>query len=241
MPHTSDAAPTTTTLAVAPLGATAVLLDLDGTITDSAPAITRSIAETLATFGYREQSPEELLRFVGPPIRTGFTELAEVPAGELEDAVTHYRAVYAARMLEVDVYPGVSELITTLHAAGTPLAVATSKVREMAVAILEHAGLAQYFTIICGATLDESRSKKADIVTDALAGLAAAGADTTSAVMVGDRHHDVEGAAANGIPVVLAGWGYGRPGEESGAHAVVHDTTELAAVLGAAGGAHLPR
>lgn len=238
MPATSTS--TSTAVTAAPLGATAVLLDLDGTITDSAPAITRSIADSLAAFGYPAQTPEQLLRFVGPPIRTGLTQLAGVDEDDLEAVVELYRSTYTTRMLDVELYPGMADLVRTLHASGVPVALATSKVQEMAVAILEDAGLAEYFTVIRGATTDETRSAKADIVTDALGGLTAAGADTTTAVMVGDRHHDVEGATANGIPVILVGWGYGQPGEEEGTYAVVEDTAELAAVLGA-GGAHLPR
>ncbi|MHB1063127.1 MAG: HAD hydrolase-like protein [Georgenia sp.] len=236
---TSDAT-STPAVAAAPLAATAVLLDLDGTITDSAPAITRSIADALAAFGYREQSPEELLRFVGPPIRTGLTQFAGVTDDELDGVVDLYRTAYTARMLDVELYPGMAALVRDLHAMGVPQAVATSKMREMAVAILEHAGLARYFTVICGATADETRSAKADIITDALTGLSAAGADTTVAVMVGDRHHDVEGATAAGIPAILTRWGYGQPGEELGTYAVVDDTAGLADVLGVRG-AHLPR
>ena len=229
-PH--SAAPTTE--APATLHATAVLLDLDGTITDSAPAITSAIAETLAAFGYPPETPEQLLRHVGPPIRDGLLEFGGVREEDLEAMVEHYRALYSERMLDVELFDGVPELIRSLRAAGVPLAVATSKMRHMAVPILEHAGLADEFTVICGATPDESRSTKAQIVEDALAGLAAAGADVSRAVMVGDRHHDVDGATEHGIPVILVEWGYAQPGEEAGAHALVRSADELAAVLGAA-------
>lgn len=210
----------------------AVLLDLDGTITDSGAAVARSIGEALAAFGYAEQTPEQLLRFVGPPVRVGLREFAEVRDDDLEAVITHYRAAYEARMLDVDLFPGVPELVRALHAAGVPLAIATSKMRHLAVPILEHAGLAEYFTVICGATPDETRSVKADIVEDALTGLREAGVDVAGAIMVGDRHHDVDGATAHGIPAVLVRWGYGLPGEEDGAHAAVADAAELAALLG---------
>ncbi|MFH5821058.1 HAD hydrolase-like protein [Georgenia sp. AZ-5] len=213
------------------LAPTAVLLDLDGTLSHSGPVITRCVAETLARHGYPAQTPEELLRFVGPPSREGFAEFGGVPEEELTAVVATYRTIYPEHMLEAELFPGVPELVGRLHAAGLPLAVATSKLRHLAVRILEDAGLAGYFSVICGATPDESRSTKADIVEDALAGLRAAGADVGGAVMVGDRHHDVDGAATHGVPTVLVGWGYGQPGEERGARATAATPEELAALL----------
>ncbi|MFC7406873.1 HAD hydrolase-like protein [Georgenia alba] len=220
------------------LRATAVLLDLDGTLTDSAPAITASIAETLATFGYPALDPDTMLRFVGPPVREGLREIAGVAESDIDAMVDEYRDRYGRRMLDVPLYPGILELVRSWHAAGVPLAVATAKPQHMAEPVLEHVGLTPYFTAICGAPPEERHDipgieVKAGVIARALAELAAAGADLTHAVMVGDRHHDVAGAAANGIAVVLAAWGYGRPGEEAGAAAVVGSSAELATLLGA--------
>ncbi|MDD9208066.1 HAD hydrolase-like protein [Georgenia sp. 10Sc9-8] len=216
----------------ATLRPTAVLLDLDGTITDSAPVITGSIAEALAAHGYPVPPAPELLRFVGPPIRMGLMQVGGVAEDEVPEVVATYRSLYARHMHDVDVYPGMRELIADLHGAGVPLAVATSKMRAFAVDILQHAGLAAAFTVICGASADESRSAKADVVADALTGLRQAGVDVSGAVMVGDRHHDVDGAAAHGLPTLLVAWGYAQPGEAAGAHAVVHDADALRALLG---------
>ena len=227
-PHSS---PALTAPALAPMRPSAVLLDLDGTISDSGPAITASIAETLAAFGYPAQSPAELLRFVGPPIREGFRTLAGVPEEQLDAVVADYRARYNERMLHAPVFPGMADLVRDLHARGVPLALATSKRRSLAVVIIEDAGLTEHFTVLCGATDDETRARKADIVEDALAGLRARGADVARAVMVGDRHHDVDGAGEHGLPTVLVRWGYGRPGEEDGAHAVAQDVADLALLL----------
>jgi len=223
--------PTPTAPATTSLQPTAVLLDLDGTISDSGPVITASIAETLAHFGYPAQTQAELLRFVGPPIRDGFRTFAGVPEDELDAVVSDYRDRYNDRMLQAPVFPGMADVIRDLHARGVPLALATSKRRSLAVVILQDAGLAQYFTVMRGASEDESRAVKADIVEDALAGLREHGADLTRPVMVGDRHHDVDGAGLHGLPTVLVTWGYATPGEEQGARAVVDDAAELAALL----------
>lgn len=229
MPQQASApAPTTVQQ---PMRPTAVLLDLDGTISDSGPAITASIAETLAHFDYPAQTPEELLRFVGPPIRDGFRSFVGVPEDRLATVVADYRSRYNERMLQAPVFPGMADLVRGLHARGVPIALATSKRQSLAVVILQDAGLAQYFTVIRGASEDESRAAKADVVADALAGLREHGVDLTRPVMVGDRHHDVDGAGEHGLPTVLVAWGYGRPGEEDGAHAVVRHADELARLL----------
>lgn len=211
---------------------TAVILDLDGTITDSAPVITRSLAETLDVNGYGHHEPATLVRFVGPPIRETFHVLTGLPEEETTPLVDDYRGRYAARMLEASVYPGVEDLLARLHAAGVPLALATSKVRLLAREILAGAGLDRYFTVIEGASPDERVSSKADVVAEALAGLRLAGADLSGVVMVGDRHHDVDGAAHHGVGTILVRWGYGRPEEADGARAVAADADELARLLG---------
>lgn len=57
--------------------------------------------------------------------------------------------------------------------------------------------------------------------------------------MVGDRLHDVEGAAEHGLRCVGAGWGYAEPGElvAAGADTVYDSADELrVALLGRTGG-----
>ncbi|ROR74077.1 HAD hydrolase-like protein [Bogoriella caseilytica] len=220
-----------------PQPTTAVILDLDGTITDSAPAITTSIAEALAACGYRVPDAGTLLRFVGPPIREGFLTFGGVPEPALDGVVAEYRERYRPRMTQVPLYPGVAQLIETWHAAGIPLALATAKLGELARPILADAGLEQFFTSIHGATREDSHDLpgvqvKANVVAAALQGLREAEVDVSGAVMVGDRHHDIEGAAMHGVPGVLAAWGYAQAGEEAGSAAIAEDAAGLARILG---------
>ena len=122
-------------------------------------------------------------------------------------------------------YPGVEQLLQKLTDSGCKLYVATSKPEGMSVEILEKFGLAKYFTLICGATLDGSRSKKADIITYLLE--KAGGAE--NAVMVGDTAYDMIGAAAHGMPSVAVAWGYGKVDDmlAAGASAVAFSMDEL--------------
>ncbi|WP_423921127.1 HAD hydrolase-like protein [Frigoribacterium sp. 2-23] len=217
---------------------TAVLYDLDGTITDSAPGITASLAHTIARLGLPVPSPAELLAWVGPPLQDSFeTFLAAQPdpaqIERLGEAMTTYRADYWEKgALDNAVYPGMAELMRAVHEAGIPTSTATSKPETPATKILDAFDLTQYLDVITGASDDEVRSAKADVVAEALRRLEARGVDLSRPVLIGDRHHDIEGAAVHGVPTIAVTWGYGSPAERVGAIAVVDDTTELASLLG---------
>ena len=210
----------------------AILFDLDGTITDSAPAITSSLARTFALLGRPVPPASELLAYVGPPLLAAFREYAGMTDEEALEALAVYRAEYHGEaMLDTAVYPGVAGLIERIHEAGIPMALATSKPEHAAVTILEHFDLAQYFTVMVGASDTETRSSKADIVEEALARLGAIGTNLAAPVMVGDRSYDAEGAAAHGIPTILVEWGYGSPAEAAAATATVYSVDQLAKLL----------
>ena len=81
-------------------------------------------------------------------------------------------------------------------------------------------------------TMDErTLSAKADIVAEALRRLRSAGVDTSRPVLVGDRHHDVEGGAEHDVPVVFVRWGFSWPHEAAGAQAAVDTVDELRGLL----------
>jgi len=211
---------------------TSILFDLDGTIVDSAPGITSTLAYTFGELGRPIPEPAELLAYVGPPILDSFRERAGMSMGEAAEAL----AIYRPRYLEIgalnsSLFPGVPDALKAVHSAGIPLSLATSKPETPAKLILSHYGLLGEFDVITGASDDEVRSSKADVVAESLVRLAAVGADLTRTVLVGDRKHDVEGAAANGIPTIFVDWGYGSADEQAGAIAVVRTPADLRKLL----------
>jgi phosphoglycolate phosphatase len=221
--HTSTIAPTRTWAAV--------LFDLDGTIVDSAADITDSLAHMFAELGLEVPSHEKLLAYVGPPLLDSLRLLGGFDDAGAEHALSIYRRDYAVRLTQSPVFPGVAGVLERVHAAGIPIALATSKPESMARIVLDHAGLTPYFTVITGAGDDETRSTKAEVVAEALRRLQEAGVDTTRSVMVGDRGYDLLGAAANDVPTILVEWGYGSPAEADGAMAVVHSADQLRTLL----------
>jgi len=209
-----------------------ILFDLDGTIVDSAPGITATLAYTFEQLGLPIPSPAELVAYVGPPILDSFRDRAGFTRAEAEQALEIYRPQYLETgVYDASLYPGVADILRTIHERGIPMSLATSKPELPATLILEHFGLARYFDIITGASADEVRSAKADVVEEALIRLTAFGADISRPVLVGDRHHDVIGAAAHGIPTIFVRWGYGSPAEEVGTIGVASDAGELRRLL----------
>ena len=209
----------------------AVLFDLDGTIVDSASDITASLAHMFTELGVDVPSDDILRSYVGPPLLDSLRLTAGFDDAEAWEALNVYRDHYADHVLRSPVFPGVAGVLERLHAAGVPVALATSKPESMAREVLDHAGLTQYFTVITGASDDEELSTKADVVREALRRLRESGVDVSNPVMVGDRGYDTLGAGANGVPTILVEWGYGSPAEASDAMAVVHSTDQLRNLL----------
>ena len=206
-----------------------ILFDLDGTLTDSGEGIINCAILALNHFGLPVPDRETLRVFVGPPLDETFMKFG-VPADKTDEAIRVYRSRYTTiGKFENVPYPGIEALLQKLTNKGHKLYVATSKPEAMSIEILEKFGLAKYFTLICGATLDGSRSKKADIISYLLE--KAGGAD--NAIMVGDTAYDVIGAKAHGMPAIGVSWGYGEVAdmEEAGAAAIAHTMEELFSLL----------
>ena len=203
----------------------AVFFDLDGTLTDSGEGIINCAILALEHFGLPIPSREALRVFVGPPLDQSFINHG-VPADKTDEAIRVYRSRYTTvGKFENFPYPGIEELLIKLKNAGCRLFVATSKPEGMSVEILEEFGLSHYFEKICGATLDGSRSHKADVIAYLLQQVDG----VENVVMVGDTAYDVIGAKAHSIPTIGVSWGYGKVCDmvEAGAISIAHSTEEL--------------
>lgn len=211
---------------------TCILFDLDGTIADSAPGITASLGKVFEELGRPAPTQEELREWVGPPLIEAFQERAGMTPEESAIALAIYRQHYLALGSQAGpIFPGMPDVVRAIHDAGVPLALATSKPEFPASVILDHGNLTQWFRVISGASIDEIRSAKKDVISEALTRFRMVGVDVSRPIMVGDRNYDVEGAADNGIPTIYVTWGYGRPGEENGAIALASSPSELIPLL----------
>lgn len=212
---------------------THILFDLDGTLTDPGLGITNSVAFALSHFGITVSDRSELYRFIGPPLMDSFMEFYGFSEEQATEAVRVYREYFADRgWAENTVFDGIEDLLAALVAEGKTLLVATSKPQVFAEKILHHFGLAKYFTHICGVALQAPRGYgKAEVIREALA--KARVTDFSTAVMVGDRHHDIDGAKAVGLESIGVLYGYGdrEEHEAAGADVILESVAELRSVL----------
>ena len=208
---------------------TTILFDLDGTLVDSGEGVLKCAELALRHFNLPIPSPKEMRTFVGPPLRDSFLRFG-CTEEMAQEAIAVYRRRYTTvGKFELFVYPGIEKLLQDLTAIGCKLYVATSKPETVSVEILQHLGLARYFTYIAGADQDKGRSTKSEVIAYLLEQVG----DLDGALMVGDTAYDVIGSAQHGIPCAGISWGYGTLESIEAAHpaVIVHSTEELLAFV----------
>jgi phosphoglycolate phosphatase len=205
-----------------------LLIDLDGTLTDPFPGITRCIQHALTALG-RASPPAESLRWcIGPPLKESLVTLLGPREEHLADAaVAKYRERFGSvGLFENALYPEIESTLDQLMKGGHNLSVATSKATVFADRIIDHFGLRKYFRSVDGSELDGARSNKADLIAHILKRDAIS---PTDAIMIGDREHDIIGARRNGVKGIGVLWGYGSREEleAAGAYTCIASPMEL--------------
>lgn len=209
-----------------------VLFDLDGTLTDSSPGIFNCVKHALTLLGLEIPDDTELNKFLGPPLIHSFKEFCGLDEDTAKEAVRLYRQRYETVLTEENaLYDGIEDMLKQLSEAGVTAAVATSKPEKYAVQILEGFGIKGYFKAICGADPNDNKAEKAYLIEKALKQCGVTDLDT--AVMVGDRFYDIEGAKTSGIASIGTLYGYGsRPElEKAGADYLVSKPSEIVKII----------
>ena len=207
----------------------AILFDLDGTLTDSGEGIMNCATLALEHYGLPVPDRETMKEIVGPPLRDSMIKYG-VPVEEVENAIAIFRGRYTTiGKYENRPYAGIVEMLGKLKAQGHKLYIATSKPEPQAKDILQHFDLMRFFDIVAGASADESRATKEEVI-EYLKSMAG---EVAQPIMIGDTVYDVKGAAVHGIPAIGVSWGYGSvPGMiEAGAIAIANSPEELFELL----------
>jgi phosphoglycolate phosphatase len=206
-----------------------VLLDLDGTLVDSAAGIYASCRAALQSLGHSPPPLLEVAGLIGPPIEEIMRVLlAQYGDDRVAEGVIAYRADYSERgLFGSSLYHGIPEALADVKQAGARLIIATSKRRKFAVRIIDHVGLADLFEDIHGSEDGGALDDKPELLAYIVARHALA---PNECVMVGDRRHDVMGARSNGMRSIGVLWGYGTREEleQAGASTIIGHPEQLA-------------
>ena len=209
------------------------LFDLDGTLTDPKIGMLKAYQYSLAAFGI-EEDYEFMTRFIGPPLRDNFRKHYGFSEADTEKAVAIYREYLSETGIhETFMYPQIPEILQELSGKGVTLAVATSKADYYAEQTLKQFDLEKYFVRLFADTMEGSLTKngKQEIVRIALDELDPE--RKMSAVMIGDREHDIIAAIANSIDSIGITWGYGSQAEleSAGATWIADSATALCSLV----------
>ena len=209
-----------------------ILMDLDGTLTNSKEGITKCLQYALEYFGVEVDDLSTLEKYIGPPLEQTFREGFGFGKEQAELAVEKYRERFVPiGMYENQLYAGMEDALQRLRESGKVLIVATSKPEKFAVTILKHFGIDGYFDDICGADPETNRNKKAEVIRYALEKHELN--DLSDVLMVGDRKYDVEGAKECGLSCmgVLYGFGNREELEEAGAEYIAETVEDMVQIL----------
>jgi len=207
---------------------TVVLLDLDGTLSDSKPGIAASFRYTVGQMGHDPDAAGDLTWAVGPPIAVSIARLLQQYGDDRVDrAVGIYRKRYSeVGIYDCSVYPGVVGMLDALRDAGLTMYIATSKRRDFADRVIDHLSLRSYVRSVYGALPEGGLDEKQDLLAHILS---VENVAASEAVMIGDRLHDMHAARNNDIRGIGVLWGYGGHNElmAAGADAVAAQPGEV--------------
>lgn len=185
-----------------------VFFDLDGTLTDSGEGIINAAIYALEKYNIEVNDRSELRKFIGPPLQDSFSTDYGFSEDEIEDVIKTFREYYSEKgIFENTIYENIQTVLFELKNRGKKLVVATSKPEVFTKKVLDHFNISSYFDYVSGATLNNEKIKKVDIIRDAICKLGIT--DKSKVVMIGDRKLDVLGAKENGIDSIGVLWGYG--------------------------------
>ncbi|MBO5410675.1 MAG: HAD hydrolase-like protein [Clostridia bacterium] len=207
-----------------------VLFDFDGTFADTGRGVFAGVAYAVEKLGFEPLTQSVLRTFIGPPLTDSFMAHLSLDESQAAHAIDIFKEYYSSEgVYKFDVYEGIIPLIKDLKACGVKVAIASTKPEVFIRNILDSLEFTDCFDFI-SAPVSEERVEKSDLM---LAALAATDSSRESAVMVGDRRFDIEGAIAAGLESIGVTYGYGSEEElkKSGATHIAGSADEIRNLL----------
>lgn len=212
-----------------------IAFDLDGTLTDPVKGLTAGFRYAFHKMGIECKDESVLKTYIGPPIRETWQKVYGFTPEESERCVGFFREYYSVfGWWDNEIYKGVYDLLSELKQNGKTLILATSKPDVHSSKILDKFGIAEFFDFKEGASFDNSREKKRDVLRYALDSIGATTKEALDAcVLIGDTRYDAEGAKEVGVDCIGVLWGYGTERDliENGAKFTASNVDELRALL----------
>ena len=205
-----------------------LVLDLDGTISDSSLGITRCFNHALQSHGFPAVSDSAIVNEIGPPIEETFMKFAPgISSAGVTDLIFTYRERYSdIGYSENTLYAGIPAALNELRGFDITLGVCTSKRKDFAEKILMQFGLLEYFNFVDGGGIGITKESQ-------LAGLLSSRIIDSAAIMVGDRSVDIKSAQGNGLRSIGVLWGFGDYAElsEASPSTIIEKVGELPSIV----------
>ena len=208
-----------------------VLFDFDGTLADTKPCIVRTATQVLREWGLTDEEIGDAGRLVGPPFPLAYSLVYGLSEEDAAEVTRRYREIYAGLGPERNpLFDGVREMLTELKARGKRLAIVSSKMERFVRMALQQTGIEDLFEEVVTQTGVKDPGK-AGLIAEALRRL---DAEPEDAVMLGDRHYDIEGAVATGVDSIGVYLGDTAPAgelENDGATAIAMSVSQMSRYL----------
>ena len=182
-----------------------LVFDFDGTLADTTKGLMATHRHTNVAMGRPEPSDEVLRGIIGGPLFTTYHNVLGYSEDDARRAIDIYRSWYAENAINIaDLYPKMDETLAELKKRGYLLGVATMKAESFVIKMLENLGVLKYFDVVHGVDLNDTHTK-ASLVTLCMTETNSKKEET---VLIGDTHHDANGALGAGVDFIAATYGF---------------------------------
>lgn len=210
----------------------AILFDFDGTVVNSYKGVLNGVKYALKQKKIDIKPKTDLMKFMGPPLETGFFEVCGLTDEKLiKELVKIHRQYYEVQgIFEMELYDNIKELLEALNNLPIKVAIASSKPEVFVKLGLKNLKIEKYFDVVCGTQFKENNPNKTRILKRAMLELGVSREDT---LMIGDRKFDMQAAVSLKVHPVGVSYGYGTVEElkKFGAEDIVNDPLDVLKII----------
>ncbi len=193
-----------------------ILLDLDGTLVDTAPDLMRAHNHVMKKFGYPTKSTDEIRNLVGQGagamLGRSIWGQAKKEFGKVQnekikkEMVQEFVDYYGKNIInESTLIKGVKEFLNWSKKKNISMAVCTNKQEHLAIDLLKKIGIYSYFEYVAGSNTFDYCKPDPRHLTNVIEIL---GGEINKCIMIGDSETDAIAGKNAGIPVILLEDGY---------------------------------